>query len=108
MRDPFCPAAHSDGWLCVLAEGHEGPHLSLDNRARWRGTVGKPVRWRAQIQDLPDLPDRPRVPEQLALMPAGKDLGYTGIPCDACGSVNTVRVGKCLRCDNCQTAGECG
>lgn len=34
--------------------------------------------------------------------------GYTGIPCDNCGSPNTVRQGTCLRCDDCHHAGGCG
>lgn len=34
--------------------------------------------------------------------------GFTGIPCDACGSVNTVRSGTCLRCSDCNHAGGCG
>lgn len=34
--------------------------------------------------------------------------GFTGIPCDACGSLNTVRNGKCLLCMDCHASGECG
>jgi len=55
--DPYCSGAHPDGWLCILRAGHDGVHLSLDNRQRWRGTVGLPVRWRADVVDLPTLPD---------------------------------------------------
>ena len=150
-RDPYCPAAHPDGWLCLLARDHDGPHLSLDNRHRWRGTVGRPVRWRAVVEDL-DLSEleaegwgwyngppvgglpatEPEPPpatapqlrvvtsSQLGLVtsshvPPGRLLaaparlpGYTGIPCDACGSLNTVRSGKCLTCMDCHAAGECG
>jgi hypothetical protein len=179
--DPYCTGAHPDGWLCILRRGHDGPHLSLDNRARWRGTVGKPVRWRADVVDLPDLDDGPSygeavvqairdatdgalplsdhlrphqtppTPGEVAALglagpcpecggdhPASVHLdaqaaarhlglvtssqvppgrlqaaparlpGYTGIPCDACGSLNTVRSGKCLTCMDCHAAGECG
>jgi hypothetical protein len=35
-------------------------------------------------------------------------MGFTGIPCEACGSVNTVRNGKCLLCMDCKSSGECG
>jgi len=34
--------------------------------------------------------------------------GFTGIPCDACGSVNTLRSGTCLKCADCNHAGGCG
>jgi hypothetical protein len=58
--DPYCSGAHPDGWLCVLAADHDGPHLSIDNRCRWRHTVGLPVRWRSTVDNLPppddDLP----------------------------------------------------
>lgn len=37
-----------------------------------------------------------------------KRMGFTGIPCEACGSVNTVRNGKCLLCMDCKSSGECG
>lgn len=37
-----------------------------------------------------------------------KTLGFTGIPCDQCGSLNTVRIGKCLQCQTCFHNGECG
>jgi hypothetical protein len=120
--DPYCPAAHpGGGWLCILRRDHDGPHLSLDNRQRWRGTVGLPVRWQAMARDLPmaEHPPatnghpakapRPSPPVKLALPePTGQALGYTGIPCDACGGPNTVRSGKCLTCMDCHAAGECG
>jgi hypothetical protein len=35
-------------------------------------------------------------------------LGYTGQPCDACGSWRTRRAGKCITCEACGAAGECG
>jgi hypothetical protein len=34
--------------------------------------------------------------------------GYTGESCGSCGSLNTVRNGKCLLCLDCKTSGECG
>jgi hypothetical protein len=37
-----------------------------------------------------------------------KAKGYTGIPCEACGSMDTVRIGSCLRCSKCNSAGGCG
>lgn len=37
-----------------------------------------------------------------------QQMGFTGIPCDHCGSPNTIRTGKCLKCMDCDTDGECG
>ncbi len=34
--------------------------------------------------------------------------GFTGIPCEQCGSLDTVRNGTCLTCTVCLHAGECG
>lgn len=108
--DPYCPAAHpGEGWLCILRRDHAGPHLSLDNRARWQGTVGRPVRWSAAAEASAGEQHRRQAPARLALPePSGQALGYTGIPCDACQSLNTVRSGKCLTCMDCHAAGECG
>lgn len=39
---------------------------------------------------------------------SSQQKGFTGIPCDACGSANTVRNGKCLLCMDCHASGECG
>lgn len=108
MPASYCTAKHpGDGWLCILAHGHDGAHLSLDNRQQWEGTPGRPVRWQPTPAKAP-APEG-KLPERLALpTPAGKSLGYTGIPCDACQSLNTVRSGKCLTCMDCHAAGECG
>lgn len=120
-RDPYCPGNHPEGWMCVLTRDHDGPHLSLDNRHRWRGTVGKPIRWRSEVKDLPmDEDPEPEPREDPVPGPTtevttvnGTEVphvlpGYTGIPCDSCGSMNTVRSGKCLTCMDCMSAGECG
>lgn len=95
----YCGAKGRE-FYCLLAEGHEGPHMSIDNRSKWQGTPGRPVFWTTQpVTEMATVP---------ADLPNGKSLGYTGIPCDNCGSLNTVRVGKCLQCQDCYAAGECG
>ena len=58
--------------------------------------------------------DTPKPPERLSIAPAvqreldAKAKGYTGIPCDQCQGLETVRIGKCLRCESCGSSGECG
>lgn len=37
-----------------------------------------------------------------------KAKGYTGLPCDNCGGMNTLRSGTCLKCADCNHAGGCG
>lgn len=112
--EDYCMARGRHGWLCLLRSGHDGPHYSVDNRRKHNGTPGKPVRWpqegageRAGVQlgvGVAQVVKRPQPP----VSAQEQRPGYTGILCDACGSPNTVRIGKCLRCDDCQTAGECG
>lgn len=57
-------------------------------------------------------PESVRMPSSAVLMDRQKVPGYTGIPCDNCGSPNTLRTGKCLRCAppplGCGQDGECG
>lgn len=55
------------------------------------------------------LPPRPET------APTAEDArlkGYTGIPCDMCGGLYTIRSGKCLQCAppplGCGHSGECG
>jgi hypothetical protein len=43
-----CTAQSTDGFYCLLREGHEAlgePHLSLDNKQIWKGSPGRPIRW---------------------------------------------------------------
>lgn len=97
----YCGARSAEGWYCVLAKGHDGPHLSIDNSKLWKGSPGAPVRWTR----------RPAVAVLSAEGQRGqnaKTRGFTGIPCDHCGSPNTIRNGKCLLCTDCQASGECG
>lgn len=46
----------------------------------------------------------------LSMAPAdvARFQGYTGEICTACGSMKTIRIGKCIRCAECNHAGECG
>lgn len=125
----ICGAVGPDGFLCVLADGHEGDHLSIDNREMWKGTPGKPVRWaqerrgvaRVVVSDeyvsqvdcgtfkeppAPAQRTKPLGPQTAASVAKAK--GFTGIPCELCGSLETVRIGTCLRCNACGSSGGCG
>ncbi len=120
----YCADRGPQGFYCLLLAGHEEDHMSLNNRQLDdRGSPGTVVRW---PHDLPrELTDelastaeidtdrqRSNAAQQrmtyLAKHQAATDKGYTGIPCDNCQSPNTVRVGKCLKCMSCFSAGECG
>ena len=97
----YCAARHSDGWLCILGADHAEhddsgvrEHLSIDYTVLWRGTPGRPISWSAVVANAPTL--------------QGRALGYSGEPCQQCGSPNTRRTGTCLTCDNCGFAGSCG
>lgn len=117
----YCQHRSPSGFFCVLKQGHRDAHLSIDNTRLWRGTPGRPVIWGQSAAGPVDEPTgeaeilahldptltvaEVKLPTQV---PSGKDLGYTGIFCEMCGSPNTVRIGKCIRCSECNHAGECG
>lgn len=44
---------------------------------------------------------------EMAPVGEGRDSGYTGDPCDLCGSMKVRRSGTCLLCDNCGTTTGC-
>lgn len=96
----YCAARCAEGWYCVLKEGHGGQHLSIDNSKLWEGSPGAPVRWADRAVS--------RLSAEGRRGQEAKFRGYTGIPCDQCGSPNTVRNGKCLLCTDCRASGECG
>jgi hypothetical protein len=108
----YCAARHTDGWYCVLAVGHDGSHLSIDNTRLWRGTPGRPVLW---VQDLtPEQTDElerqtnPTLTQgEMARLTENKPR-FTGRPCENCNSMNTIQNGKCLLCMECGQTGECG
>ena len=111
-----CPATYGGvpGHLrCAKRAGHTGPHVSSDGKVKW-GKMGlqrpDPVRVAVTLDDegrVTGMQGAPP-PNRTLLQPSGKALGYTGIPCDSCGSLNTVRNGKCLQCMDCMASGECG
>lgn len=123
----YCAARSSNGWLCVLAEDHDGDHLSIDNSKQWKGTPGSPVWWpqraresreataqRKRNEDMSMLMDptltqaeTSRMLEEAQAAVVKKNLP-TGEACSACGSIHTVRTGTCLRCLDCYAVGECG
>lgn len=99
---PFvpCAARHPDGWLCILAAAHTDEHLSFDNRVLWEGSPGAPVWWtvgRVPLGVLEGAGETQQVP-----------AGFSGVACDACGSMQTVQTGKCVTCQVCYHSGSCG
>jgi len=60
------------------------------------------------VRDTPKPSERPSMTAAVRRELDAKAKGYTGIPCDQCGSLETVRIGKCLRCESCGSSGECG
>jgi len=122
----YCAKQDNDGWLCILKRGHGGAHLSLDNSRLWKRTPGFPITWpnepeltREQTDEMKLITDPMLTQGEIKgsmppgfLSPKTQLPGYTGIPCQACGGLNTVRIGKCLRCAppplGCGQDGECG
>ena len=116
----YCAKKHAAKWLCVLLKGHEGDHLSLDNSRVWKGTPGFPVIWsaestltREQTDELAAIKDPMTTQGEVrkatgADVRASQNRGYTGELCGNCGSPNTIRIGKCVRCEACGADGECG
>jgi hypothetical protein len=98
----------------------------MDNTRVWKGTPGAPVTWadpepeltREQTDEMTLMTDptltQGEVQRESMRGATGADvrmaqnLGYTGELCGACGSPNTIRIGKCVRCDACGADGECG
>lgn len=116
MKRRLCGARDpKTGFFCVRLEGHDGDHLSVDNRVVWQGSPGAPVFWpneqlrreiTAEMLD-PTLTDteagvRPKTPASEALL-----KGYTGDSCDQCGSVRMRRNGTCLLCEDCGATTGC-
>ena len=101
----YCTARHPDGWLCILAAGHDPDHLSLDNRVQWYGSPGAPIWWRDEPPAVVDesmldptavAGERGRITG--AEIRSAQTIGFTGELCGHCGSPNTRRIGKCLQC----------
>lgn len=97
-----CGAVSPSGWLCVLAHGHEGEHMSIDNKRSWKGSPGRPLFW----VDAPRQEDKNPAVRRPILQNKPK---FTGRPCPQCGSLNTIPNGRCLLClePGCGHSGEC-
>lgn len=87
--------------------------MSLDNRKLWHGTPGAPIFWPNDAERAP----RREITDEVGMLDStltqaeagvAQHKGYTGIPCDHCGSLNTIRNGACLLCTDCHSSGECG
>ena len=101
MSDDICGARSPGGWLCVLAQGHEGEHMTIDNTRTWKGSPGRPVFWS-------DAPKRVIGPVKKAPLGVLENKPrFTGRPCPECQSLNTIPNGKCLLCLECKHSGEC-
>lgn len=89
----YCRDESEEGWLCVLPEGHEGQHVSVDNRKVWKGTPGMPVFWG-------DLQKEPKEPKDILV----------GDICGVCGQPSIIRESACrTRCKSCGAIeGGCG
>ena len=106
----YCAAPSQEGWICVLLAGHRGPHASVDNRRMWKGTPGYPVVWtdqQAEAQPTSVGPPMRPVPTPAEAHRYARELGFDGEICGNCGSPNTRRVGRCVRCDNCGESSAC-
>ena len=90
-------------FLCILTEGHEGQHLSIDNRQYWQDSPGGPVRWGQDEEKQPV-----SSPSRLAKVLDAKTKGFEGVACADCGAMRMIRAGKCLQCTSCgSTSGGC-
>ena len=101
-------ARSEGGFICLLREGHTGPHQSVDNQRKDdRGYPGMPIRWDRPSPTYGDAIVKAIQERTGGTLPLAQP-GYTGIPCDSCGGVNTRRTGTCLTCDDCHSSGGCG
>lgn len=117
----YCGEIGPRGFRCILAAGHTGHHLSIDNREEWKGTPGKPVVWeqftREQTDEL-SLMNNPLLtaneiktadPVQARSSIFGSNPNpYTGEFCTECGSDKVRRAGTCAVCEECGTTTGCG
>jgi hypothetical protein len=106
MKTPKRQCAHysqREGFYCVRLLGHEGDHLSIDNRVLWEGTPGGPVFWQSEAAR-----GQPPTSEQ-ARREQARVQGYEGEACPSCNAMQMIRDGKCLKCLACGTSpGSCG
>lgn len=114
LRDPVI--------VCSKPPGHKGDHVFLDPRTGvhvvWPAATGRTIA-RGFPPGVGTNPTNPWLfkaePVKLALMPGDgaaearlESMGGGGEACQECGSLATVRIGKCIRCLDCQASGECG
>jgi hypothetical protein len=100
----YCGKKHRDGWYCVLASGHVGEHLSIDNTKMWKGSPGRPVFWRIEAKKGAEGPVEPN--PTLTQAEYARSQGYTGETCSNCLGMRMRRNGTCQLCDDCgQTTG---
>lgn len=125
----YCASRHSDGWYCLLTEGHLDDHMSIDNSRLWKGTPGAPVFWpaereltREQTDELDPMLTQGEIakarakpaapaPTKAAPKPKPKPKGIlVGDICGICGQPSIIRESSCrTRCKSCGAIeGGCG
>lgn len=100
---------------CSKPPGHLGAHVHLHpngSHVEWEPGAVVAMGWaagqcrghgRQRVLLVTRTPDRAEV--EVAMLTA---QGGGGEMCGACGSLLTVRIGKCVRCMSCGADGECG
>ena len=101
----YCAHKSSTGWLCVLAQGHDGDHMSVDNSRLWEGTPGAPVFWRS-AKTAPIALDPTLTQVEAGTVAKTRPPSPTGDPCTHCGGP-MMRTGTCSVCLDCGESGGC-
>lgn len=131
------PGGTATATRCSLVEGHHGDHVNLFRdgcHAQWAdgevpvlygpGEVrGQPRRMTATAGEVDRMAKgdsakrgllglttamQRNARERQVRSYGAKRLGFAGVACSECGSMQTVRIGKCVRCTSCGHDGECG
>ena len=112
MGKVICAVEHESGFLCVRREGHDGDHLSIDNRKLWQGSPGAPVFWaneglrqKAKAEVTQGMLDPTLTGSESGVM--AKMKGYSGESCGECQGMSMRRNGTCLVCDTCGATTGC-
>lgn len=105
-----CGTKHKDGWLCVLKDGHNGEHLSIDNTQVWEGSPGAPVTWGLTREVTDELAGTAEIETDrinLAVHHPSAPKTVQGAGVCECGGMMVWR-GTCQQCTLCGAGGSCG
>lgn len=103
----YCSEIGPSGFRCILKYGHEGTHLSIDNRAMWQGTPGAPIEWETQAPPMRKDPAPARPDGKHEAYRLARARGFEGVECRECGSLNTTMNGSCYKCQDCGSTTGC-